>query len=122
MTITAGPENAMPYPDHLLYHILKMVPVCCGSGWMKSCNTRVSYGHLGCGLRVFQKRTGSTCGRAGLFLRIMTFLTFLGTGAATSPDCAETTAVSSDIGRQMGVVLFDYLMEIELQRRTEKSY
>jgi len=41
-------------------------------------------------------KSGSTCGRAGRFF-LMIFLIFLGAGAgaATSPDCAGTSAVSS---------------------------
>lgn len=51
-------------PDHLLYQMLKMVPVCGGGSDLMS--------------------AGSICGRAGRFFLLMIFFTFLTAGSATS--------------------------------------
>lgn len=51
-------------PDHLLYQILKMVPVWGGGSDLMS--------------------SGSICGRAGRFFFLMIFFTFLAAGSATS--------------------------------------
>lgn len=60
-------------PDHLLYQMLKMVPVWGGGSDLIS--------------------AGSICGRAGRFLRRMIFLTFLPAAAAAGCGSGSTTSV-----------------------------
>ena len=56
--------SSLSPPDHLLYQMLKVVPVCGGGS--------------------DDRKDGSTCGRAGRFLRRIIFLTFFWGASATS--------------------------------------